>query len=138
MPKPVSVRLASIGAAMTLSAALMLTLTYLTPAFAQDAFDLSVPEPGVEAGPAPNMECAAEPLSGSGPGFLSSREDSENAAINAWTEKARAVYPEATWDNAGDSNLSCAVQGLFSKCFADGIPCKPKGDGETAEAPESE
>ena len=31
-------------------------------------------------------------------------------------------------DLAKDSNLSCAVQGLYSKCFADGIPCKPKAE----------
>jgi len=153
MPKPVSVRLASIAAAMALALpvsalAVFAPGDFVPTAFApqafaqQDAFDLSVPKEGMEAGPAPNMDCAPEPLSGSGTGFLSSREASEDAAIKAWTEKAHAVYPEADWENAGDANLSCAVQGLFSKCFADGIPCKPKGDGdgdgETAEAPESE
>jgi len=148
MPKPVSVRLAWIGAAMALALPVSALPVFAPAALApaalaqQDAFDLSVPKEGLEAGPAPNMDCAAAPLSGSGPGFLSSREESEDAAIKAWTEKAHAVYPEADWENAGDANLSCAVQGLFSKCFADGIPCKPKGegkgDGETAEAPESE
>lgn len=96
------------------------------PAFAQDAFDLSVPKEGEEAGPPPDVECASESLSGSGAGFRSSRDESEAAAIEAWLEKAKAVYPEATFDNAKDSNLACAVQGLYSKCFADGIPCKPK------------
>jgi hypothetical protein len=131
MPKFVSVRHLVLTAA---AAALALPLAWAPDAAAQDAFDLSVPKESLEAGPAPNMDCAAESLSGSGNGFLSSREASEEAAIAAWLEKAKAVYPEATWDNAGDSNLSCAVQGLFSKCFADGIPCKPKGDGADAAA----
>jgi len=143
MPKPVSVRLASIAAAMALALPVSALVVFAPQAMAQqDAFDLSVPKEGMEAGPAPNMVCAPDPLSGSGPGFLSSREESEDAAIKAWTEKAHAVYPEADWENAGDANLSCAVQGLFSKCFADGFPCKPKGDGEgdgeTAAAPNGE
>ena len=93
---------------------------------AQDAFDLSVPKPGAEEEVPDNMECAGEPVSGSGPGFSSSRDESEEAAIEAWLEKAQAVYPEATWETAKDADISCAVQGLYSKCFADGIPCKPK------------
>jgi hypothetical protein len=84
-----------------------------------------VPKPDAEE-PEPNMECAEEPVSGSGPGFSSSRDESEEAAIDAWLKKAQAVYPEADFDTAKDSDLSCAVQGLYSKCFAVGIPCKPK------------
>jgi hypothetical protein len=127
MPKPVSVRHWVLRAG--LSAALVLP----APAFAVDAFDLSVPEEGAEATP-PDLECTTESLSGSGPGFASSREESEEAAIRAWTEKAQAIYPEADFDLAKDSNLSCAVQGLYSKCFADGIPCKPKEGGDTAKS----
>jgi hypothetical protein len=136
MPKLVSVRRLVLTAAAAAAVTSLALMPHWTPqARAQDAFDLSVPKPELEAGPAPNMECAAESLSGSGTGFLSSREESEDAAINAWLEKAQAVYPEATWDNAGESNLSCAVQGLYSKCFADGIPCKPKaGEGEGGDA----
>jgi hypothetical protein len=128
MPKLVSIRLLVLTAAS-------LALTFaapLAPAFAVDEFDLSVPHEGEEAAPAPDLECAAESLSGSGPGFVSSRDESEEAALTAWLEKAKQVYPEATWDLAKDANISCAVQGLYSKCFADGIPCKPKGDGEAA------
>jgi len=137
MPKPVSVRhlvLTAALAAAGLSLALAPVVSIAPEANAQDAFDLSVPKEDLEAAPAPNMDCAAEHLSGSGPGFASSRDESEDAAIEAWTEKAKAVYPEANWDNAAESNLSCAVQGLYSKCFADGIPCKPKGDGGEAAA----
>ena len=105
------------------------------PALAQP----TTPPDGVEAGPPPNMECAAEPLTGSGPGFTSSRDDSEDAARAAWLDKAKAVYPEASWETAYKAGVSCAVQGLYSKCFAQAIPCKPKSDGaDSAEAPKAE
>lgn len=126
MPKLVSIRL------LVLTAASLALAAPLVPASAQDEFDLSVPHEGEEAAPPPDLECAAESLSGSGPGFVSSRDDSEEAALESWLEKAKKIYPEATWDLAKDANISCAVQGLYSKCFADGIPCKPKGDGDAA------
>lgn len=90
------------------------------------------PDGMAEAGPPPNLECAAEKISASGAGFSSSREASAEAAVTVWLEKAQAVYPEATWEMAKDANISCAVQGLFSKCFADGIPCKLKGGDAAA------
>ncbi len=93
--------------------------------------------PPVDPGPPPNMDCAGEPVTGSGPGFSSSRDESEEAAIAGWVEKAQTIYPEATWDNAYKANMSCAVQGLYSKCFAQAFPCKPK-DGEAAVAPPGE
>jgi len=112
--------------------AAVITLGFATAAqdgLAQDAFDLSVPQAEGETDPAAaNLDCGTEMLSGSGPGFTADRDDAEEAAIKGWLEKAQAVYPEATWDTAKDSNLSCAVQGLYSKCFADGIPCKPKAE----------
>jgi len=96
-----------------------------------DAFDLSVPKPDaeVDALGMGDMECGTEMLSGSGPSFTADRDDAEQAAIDNWNEKAAKVFPdvELDFDLAKDSNLSCAVQGLYSKCFADGIPCKPKG-----------
>ncbi len=124
-------RFASKLVAMIAGLAFSLPVTFATGSFttsasAQDAFDLSVPEADDTAAVPSNLECAGESLSGSGPGFVSSRDESEEAAIESWLKKAQAVYPEATWENAKDSNLSCAVQGLYSKCFADGIPCKPK------------
>ena len=71
--------------------------------------------PGGElSDPFANSECSAEPVTGSGPGFSNS------------LEKAIKVYPEATWDTAKDSGVSCVVQGLYSKCFAQAIPCRPK------------
>ena len=74
--------------------------------------------PPTDPGPPPNMECAGEPVTGTGPGFSSSRDASEEAAIAAWNEKAKTIYPEATWDSAYKAGVSCAVQGLYSKCFA--------------------
>jgi len=92
----------------------------------------------------PALECAAEPVSGSGPGFSSSRDVSEDAAIEAWLDKAKAIYPEANWQTAKDAGVACAVQGLYSKCFAQGIPCRPLSEdggvdaGPAAAAPEAD
>lgn len=96
-------------------------------ALAQDAFDLTVPKPGEAAGPGADLECASQSISGSGPGFTDDRDKAESLAIEDWTKKAKKVFPDADFDLSKDENLSCAVQGLFSKCFADGIPCRPKG-----------
>ena len=74
------------------------------------------------------FECHAEVLSGSGAGFKSSQEESEDAAIANWLEKAHAIYPEATWETAKDSGIQCVKQGLYSKCFANGFPCRPKAE----------
>lgn len=102
-------------------------------AFAQDdAFDLSVPKPeaGAGADEFADLECGTEMISGSGPGFTADRDEAETVAIENWMEKAAKVFPdtELDFDLGKDSNLSCAVQGLYSKCFADGIPCKSKAE----------
>ncbi|MDJ0514451.1 MAG: hypothetical protein QNJ62_13500 [Methyloceanibacter sp.] len=105
-------------------------MTGVNAALAQDdAFELSVPKPETEEAMPTDLECGTEMLSGSGPGFTDDRDQAENVAIERWMEKAAKVFPdtELDFDLAKDSNLSCAVQGLYSKCFADGIPCKPKG-----------
>ena len=103
------------------------SITFATGAFAQDdKFDLSVPKPEVEDEGQANLECGTEMISGSGPGFHADRDKSETMAIDDWTEKAKKVFPDPNFDLAKDSNLSFAVQGLYSKCFADGIPCREK------------
>ena len=71
------------------------------------------------------FECHDTSLEGSGTGFKSSLDESEQAAIANWLEKAKAVYPEATWETAKDSGMQCVKQGLYSKCFATGFPCRP-------------
>lgn len=91
------------------------------PALAQP-----MPPGGELPDPFVNFDCAAEPVTGSGPGFSSSREASEDAARKVWGEKATAIYPEATWETAKEAGVSCVVQGLYSKCFAQAIPCRPK------------
>ena len=104
-------------------------MTSWNGAIAQDdAFNLSVPKPEMEEEAPTDLECGTEMLTGSGPGFTSDRDEAENVAIEMWQEKAAKVFPDTDldFDLAKDSNLSCAVQGLYSKCFADGIPCKPK------------
>ncbi len=107
-------------------------LALMTPwngAVAQDdAFNLSVPKPEFEEATPRDVDCGTEMLSGSGPGFTSDRDEAENVAIATWKQKAAKIFPDTDldFDLAKDSNLSCVVQGLYSKCFADGIPCKPK------------
>ncbi len=100
------------------------------PALAQP-----MPLEGEMPDPFANSDCAAEPVTGSGPGFSNSRDASEDAARKAWGEKAIKIYPEASWDTAKDAGVSCVVQGLYSKCFAQAIPCRPKsGEAKSNEA----
>jgi hypothetical protein len=76
-----------------------------------------------EAAPPPNLECHGDKVEGSGQGFLSSQEASEEAAIAAWLELAKKQDPLTKWETAGKADLSCVKQGLYSKCFALGVPC---------------
>jgi len=80
-------------------------------------------EEAPDAPPPANLECHGDAVEGSGQGFLSSQEASEDAAIAAWLEKAKKQDPLTTWESAGKADLSCVKQGLFSKCFAIGVPC---------------
>lgn len=82
--------------------------------------------PQAPAAPPKDSECHSEALTGSGPGFKSSQEESEEAAVADWTEKAKAIYPDATWEAAKEPFVQCVKQGLYSKCFATGTPCRPK------------
>jgi hypothetical protein len=80
-----------------------------------------------EPSPTPKgFECGGEAITGSGAGFKSSQEESENAAVASWLEKAKAVYADASWETAKDAGIQCVKQGLYSKCFANGVPCHPK------------
>jgi hypothetical protein len=88
-------------------------------------------EPPQEAGaPAtqsdPGLECHDKALTGSGAGFKSSQEESEEAAKTDWLEKAQAIYADADWATAKDPLMQCVKQGLYSKCFAIGVPCRPE------------
>jgi len=114
------------------AAALLLALPLLAQHARAEDMDAQGMDASPDAAETANLECAGEPLSGSGPGFSSSRDASEEAARAAWLEKAKAVYPEATWESAKDADVACAVQGLYSKCFAQGTPCRPKSDDAAA------
>jgi len=76
--------------------------------------------------PPKGYECHDTELSGSGPGFKSSQEESEEAALADWLEKARAIYADADWKTTKDPRIECVKQGLYSKCFALATPCHPK------------
>jgi len=95
-------------------------------AYAAPAAPERAPQQAAPSAPPKGFECHTEPLTGSGPGFKSSQEESEEAAIANWLEKAKAIYPDATWDAAKEPFMQCVKQGLYSKCFATGIPCRPK------------
>ncbi|MGA9605167.1 MAG: hypothetical protein WBQ82_13730, partial [Methyloceanibacter sp.] len=74
-------------------------------------------------------------LTGSGPGFDSSREHSQETAKADWLAKARAIYTDASWETAKELSLTCAQQGLYSKCFASAIPCGVQKSSAAAEPP---
>jgi hypothetical protein len=86
----------------------------------------TAPEGQAPTAPQQGLECAAEPLTGSGSGFKSSQDESEEAAKTDWLAKAKAVYADATWEAAKEPFMQCVKQGLYSKCFATGRPCRPK------------
>jgi hypothetical protein len=83
-------------------------------------------QPTAPSAPPKGYECHDTALSGSGPGFKDSQEESEQAAIKDWLEKAKAVYPDADWKTTLDPRMECVKQGLYSKCFAIAKPCHPK------------
>jgi hypothetical protein len=80
-------------------------------------------ETTVPSGPPKGYICGDKAFTGSGPGFKSSQEESEEAALKDWRDKAGA---DADWNTAKDPILECVKQGLYSKCFATGVPCHPK------------
>jgi hypothetical protein len=82
--------------------------------------------PPAQSGPPKGYECHDKALTGSAPGFKSSQEESAEAAITDWLDKAAAVYSDADWRTAKDAIMECVRQGLYSKCFATGVPCHPK------------
>ena len=87
---------------------------------------MSVPAPAAPSAPQKGFECHDTALTGSGPGFKSSQEESEEAAKVDWLAKAQAIYADAEWETAKDPLMQCVKQGLYSKCFATGVPCQPK------------
>jgi len=121
----------SVACRFVLAAGLIVALS--SPLLPQNGDQAPGNDPAAEEGmpgdqeapatPPPNLECHGNPIEGSGQGFLSSQEASEDAAIAAWLELAKKQDPLTTWEIAGKAELSCVKQGLYSKCFAIGVPC---------------
>jgi len=79
--------------------------------------------PAAQQAPSSELSCSDKALTGSGPGFKSSQEESEEAAIDDWLKRARAIYSDADWKKTKEAKMECVKQGLYSKCFAVAIPC---------------
>jgi hypothetical protein len=91
------------------------------------------PTPPVQPVPPKGYECHDKALTGSGAGFKDSQEASTEAAIQDWLAQATAIYSDAAWNAAQAANMECVKQGLYSKCFAIGVPCHPKpGEGKAS------
>jgi hypothetical protein len=118
MPKVASI------SGVVLSVALALVFA---PAHAEDSpADQGAAPQAPPSGPPKGYECHDKALTGSGPGFKSSQEESEEAALADWLAKAQGIYADADWKTTKDPVLECVKQGLYSKCFATGVPCHPK------------
>ena len=94
------------------------------------------PAPAAKPDPTAGLQCHDQAVTGSGPGFSSSQEQSEQAAKKDWLAKALAIYPDADWTKAKDINLACVRQGLYSKCFATAVPCHPPSSSSASTPPE--
>jgi hypothetical protein len=90
---------------------------------------------GTEPVRPPGFACGDKELTGSGPGFDSSREHSQETAKADWLAKAHAIYTDASWETAKKLSVTCAQQGLYSKCFASAIPCGLQKSSAAAEPP---
>ncbi len=111
---------------IALIGAVLLSVAALAPAQATESPPATdSPSPATSA-PPKGYTCHDKALTGSGPGFKSSQEESEDAAISDWLSKATAVFVDSEWNTAKDSDLECVKQGLYSKCFATGVPCHPR------------
>jgi len=91
--------------------------------------------PAAEPVRPPGFACGDKELTGSGPGFDSSREHSQETAKADWLAKARAIYTDASWETAKKLSITCAQQVLYSKCFASAIPCGVQKSSAAAEPP---
>jgi hypothetical protein len=127
------------GAALSLAALHVMTGS----AWAAEPLSATAPAPAGAAAPAlqsaapKGLQCQEKALSGSGPGFNNSQEISEEAAKKDWLAKALAIYSDANWSTAKNASVECVKQGLYSKCFATGLPCGTQPSSAAAEPPKS-
>ena len=107
-----------------IAGAILCAAVTMAPALqAEESKPPTSPPPPAQGAPSSELSCHDKALTGSGPGFKSSQEDSEEAAIKDWLDKAHAVYSDADWKKTKEPNMECVKQGLYSKCFATAIPC---------------
>lgn len=92
--------------------------------------------PVAQPAPATLLQCHDKAVTGSGPGFSSSQEQSEESAKKDWLAKALAIYSDADWTKAKDPKLGCVKQGLYSKCFATAVPCHTPSSSSASTPPE--
>ena len=129
--------------AVVAGAALSLAAFYVMSGPASAAEPPSATAPAGAAAPVPQpaqpdgLQCQEKALSGSGPGFNNSQEISEEAAKKDWLAKALAIYSDANWSTAKNASVECVKQGLYSKCFATGLPCGTQPSSAAAEPPKS-
>jgi hypothetical protein len=131
--------------AVIAGAALSLAALHVMPGSgsAAEPPSATAPAPAGSAAPASQpaqpegLQCQEKALSGSGPGFNNSQEISEEAAKKDWLAKALAIYSDANWSTAKNASMECVKQGLYSKCFATGLPCGTQPSSAAAETPKS-
>jgi len=130
MSKSASLALSAFGA---LVAALLIVPFEVSAAEPSQAAETGAP--AAEPVRPPGFDCGDKELTGSGPGFDSSREHSQETAKADWLAKAHAIYTDASWETAKKLSVTCAQQGLYSKCFASAIPCGVQKSSAAAEPP---
>ena len=91
MPKIASICGVSLSVAMAALA--------VAPAVAAEPPAEVEAKPPAPSGPPKGYECHDTALTGSGPGFKSSQEESADAAIKDWLEKAKAIYRRRGLEN---------------------------------------
>jgi hypothetical protein len=111
---------------ITLIFAVFLSAALLASGTVDAAAPSSDDEGPVPTGPPKGYTCHDKAFTGSGPGFKSSQDESEDAAVKDWIGKATQIFADADWRTAKDPIMECVKQGLYSKCFATGVPCHPK------------
>jgi hypothetical protein len=123
--------------AVIAGAILSLAASHVMTGHARAAEPPSATAPAPEPAQPEGLQCQEKALSGSGPGFNNSQEVSEEAAKKDWLAKALAIYSDANWSTAKNPSVECVKQGLYSKCFATGLPCGTQPSSAAAETPKS-
>lgn len=136
MSKSISLARSALGALVAALLSVPFEVGAAAPSQAAEAGSATGQAPGgTEPVRPPGFACGDKELTGSGPGFDSSREHSQETAKADWLAKAHAIYTDASWETAKKLSVTCAQQGLYSKCFASAIPCGLQKSSAAAEPP---